>query len=270
MVLEPWGWWREQDVAEGDARVAVVTGASGGIGRAIALELAGHGVDVAVVYATNADGAMESVASIEAMGRRAIACGGDVGDAATVERLFEEVDAAFGRIDVLVNNAGQAGDGRPLHEGEIAVWERVLRTNLYGPYFCSREAARRMIARGAGGRIVNIVSVHEEAPTPGEGAYCVSKGGLRNLTRAMAVELAGYGITVNDVAPGMILTAMNQSAVDDAGVRAAAEAQIPLRRAGTPEDVARMVGFLCSDEGAYCTGSTYFVDGGWMLSWPPV
>jgi len=257
-------------VAEDETPVAMVTGAGGGIGRAIARELAGHGMDVAVVYGANADGASASVELVQAMGRRAIACGGDIGDPATVERLFREVDAAFGRIDVLVNNAGQAGDGRPLHEAEIAVWEQVLRTNLYGPYLCSREAARRMIARGRGGRIVNIASVHEEAPTPGEGAYCVSKGGLRNLTRAMAIELAGYGITVNDVAPGMILTAMNQTAVDDAGVRAAAEAQIPLRRAGTPEDVARMVRFLCSDEGAYCTGGTFLVDGGWMLSWPPV
>jgi glucose 1-dehydrogenase len=128
-----------------------------------------------------------------------------------------------------------------------------------------------MLARGGGGRIVNISSVHEEACNVlNDGPYCVAKGGLRNLTRAMALELGPHGITVNDVAPGMILTPMNQRALDDTVYLTEAEAQIPVRRAGTPHDIASMVIFLCSDVASYCNGGTYLVDGGWMLNWPPV
>jgi glucose 1-dehydrogenase len=128
-----------------------------------------------------------------------------------------------------------------------------------------------MLARGAAGRIVNISSVHEEAcNAPNDGPYCVSKGGVRNLTRAMALELGPSGITVNDVAPGMILTPMNQRALEDRAYLQEAEAQIPVRRAGLPADIASMVVFLCSDQASYCNGGTYLVDGGWMLNWPPV
>ncbi|MGH2616045.1 MAG: SDR family NAD(P)-dependent oxidoreductase, partial [Thermomicrobiales bacterium] len=144
-------------------------------------------------------------------------------------------------------------------------------SNLHGTFLCGREAARRMAARGAGGRIVNISSVHEEAcNVPNDGPYNVAKGGVRNLTRAMALELGPHGITVNDVAPGMILTPMNQRALDDDAYLAHAAAQIPLRRAGTPDDIAAMVLFLCSGHASYCHGGTYLVDGGWMLTWPPV
>jgi glucose 1-dehydrogenase len=128
-----------------------------------------------------------------------------------------------------------------------------------------------MVDAGKGGRIVNISSVHEEAcNVPDDGPYCVAKGGVRNLTRSMALELGPHGITVNDVAPGMILTPMNRRALEDADYRADAGAMIPLRRPGTPEDIAGMVVFLCSEHASYCTGGTYLVDGGWMLNWPPV
>lgn len=252
-----------------DGRVALVTGSDSGIGQGIALRFAASGADVAVHYHTDRAGAEATAAEVTASGRRAIVTQADVGDEAAVARLFGEIDDAFGRIDIMVNNAGHGGGGL-IHELDPAKWDRVLKTNLYGPFYCSREAGRRMVAQGGGGRIINISSVHEEAPTRGSSPYVVSKGGLRNLTRTAALDLAPYGITVNDIAPGMILTPMNQEAVDDAGVRADAEAQIPLLRAGLPADIANMALYLASDAASYCTGATYFVDGGWMLSQPPV
>ena len=252
-----------------DGRTALVTGADSGIGQGIARVLAAHGADVVVHYHSDRAGAERTAAEVRELGQRAVTAQADVGIEADVDQLFTALDDTFGGIDILINNAGQGGGGL-VHEMTTADWDRVLRTNLYGPFFCSRLAARRMIDQGAGGRIINISSVHEEACSAGGGAYCVSKAGLRNLTRTQAIELAEYGITVNDIAPGMILTPMNQAAVDDADVRRAAEAQIPLRRAGEPADIAHMALFLASGAGSYCTGSTFFVDGGWMLTQPPV
>ena len=252
-----------------DGKVALITGSDSGIGQGIARLYAESGADVAVHYYSDRAGAEETASTVRDAGRRAIVVQADVGDATEVDRLFGEVDAAFGQIDILVNNAGQGGGGL-VHELDPAVWDRVLKTNLYGPFLCSRLAARRMIARGEGGRIINIGSVHEEVCTAGAAPYCVSKGGVRNLTRSQAAELAPYGITVNDIAPGMILTPMNREAMVDPDVRREAEALIPLRRAGVPADIAHMALFIASDAASYCTGATYYVDGGWMLVQPPV
>jgi glucose 1-dehydrogenase len=252
-----------------DGKVALVTGSDSGIGQGIARRFAESGADVVIHFHTDRDGAAETARMVTDAGRRAHVVLGDVGSEKDVEWMFGEIDAAFGRIDILVNNAGQGGGGQ-IHELDPAVWERVLRTNLTGPFLTSRQAGRRMIAQGDGGRIINISSVHEEACSAGGGPYCVSKAGLRNLTRTQAIELAPHGITVNDIAPGMILTPMNRRAWNDADYLRAAEAQIPLRRAGQPADIAHMALFLASDAGSYCTGSTFYVDGGWMLTWPPV
>jgi glucose 1-dehydrogenase len=252
-----------------DGKVALVTGSDRGIGQGIAQAFAASGADVFITYCRNKTGAEETAARIEAAGRRAAIGQVDVRQEEEVDRLFAELDEAFGRIDILVNNAGIYGHGL-LHEISAADWDRVLRTNLYGPFFCAQQAARRMIAQGQGGRIINISSVHEEACWASGGSYNASKGGLRNLTRTLAVELGEYGITVNDIAPGMILTPMNQRAQNDPGYLEEAEAQIVLRRAGRPADVAAMAVFLASDFASYSTGSTHFVDGGWMLTWPPV
>jgi glucose 1-dehydrogenase len=254
-----------------DGKVALVTGAGQGMGQGIAEALAIAGADVVINYRTNAAGAAETARLVQEAGRQAVVIQADVGNETQVEAMFRHLDEAFAAIDILVANAGHGSVPKPLHETTWEEWNRVLRSNLDGPFLCGREAARRMLARGTGGRIVNISSVHEEACNfANDGPYCVSKGGLRNLTRAMALELGPYGITVNDVAPGMILTPMNQRAMEDDAYRLAAEAQIPVRRAGLPSDVASMVVFLCSDQASYCNGGTYLVDGGWMLNWPPV
>ncbi|MCA9880910.1 MAG: SDR family oxidoreductase, partial [Thermomicrobiales bacterium] len=247
------------------------TGASSGIGSGIAVALAEAGADVAINYRSNLDGAEATAAKVREAGRQALLLPADVGYEEQVEAMFAAFDAAFGEIDILVANAGHSTTGTLLHETTWEDWDRLLRSNLHGPFLCGRAAAQRMVRRGLGGRIVNISSVHEEAcNTPNDGPYCVSKGGLRNLTRAMALELGQFGITVNDVAPGMILTPLNTRAMVDRQYLAESEALIAVRRVGLPADVAHMVVFLCSEQASYCNGGTYLVDGGWMLDWPPV
>jgi glucose 1-dehydrogenase len=252
-----------------DGKTALITGADSGIGQGIALRFAGSGADVAIGYYRDREGAEGTARQVEAFGRRALIVQGDVGDPAAVERMFAEHDAAFDGIDILVNNAGMGLPGQIVDQ-PFGDWERVIRTNLHGPFLLTQQAARRMIAQGRGGRIINISSVHEEACNVTGAAYNASKGGLRNLTRTAAVELGCHGITVNDIAPGMILTPLNHIAVSDPEYLRAAEAQIVLGRAGLPVDVANMALFLASDAASYCTGGTHFVDGGWMLTWPPV
>jgi len=252
-----------------DGKVALVTGASSGIGQGIAERFAASGAGVTLTYHGNKPGAEATAARIRAHGQRAEIVQVDVGAEAEVDRLFAHHLAAFGQIDILVNNAGMGIDGA-VHELATADWDRVLRTNLYGPFFCSRLAAQAMIERGTGGRIVNISSVHEEACWANAAAYCASKAGLRNLTRTQAIELGPHGITVNGIAPGMIVTDMNPRAQTDPAYLAEAAAQIVLRRAGLPADVAAMALFLASGAASYCTGTTHYVDGGWMLTWPAV
>lgn len=252
-----------------DGKVALVTGADSGIGRGIALRLAEAGAGVTIGYYSDRDGAEQTAADCRKFRRKAIVVQGDVGDPGDVRALFQMHDEAHGRIDILVNNAG-IGIDEPIVDQPFADFERVLRTNLMGPFLCIQQAARRMISRNEGGRIVNITSVHEEACFAGASAYNASKGGLRNLSRTAAAELGGHGITVNVIAPGMILTPMNMRAMGDQTYLADAERQIVMGRAGLPEDIANMALFLASDAASYCTGQTHYVDGGWMLTWPPV
>ncbi|MEA2597672.1 MAG: glucose 1-dehydrogenase [Thermomicrobiales bacterium] len=252
-----------------DGKVALVTGSDSGIGREIARCFAAAGADVTVTYHTDRDGAEETAANVRAQGRRATVARVDVGVPEEVERLFAAHDEAFGRIDILVNNAGFGIHGE-VAEMPFDSWERVIRTNLHGPFLCSQQAARRMLARGEGGRMIHITSVHEEACWTGASSYCASKAGLRNLMRTLAIELGPHGITSNGIAPGMILTPMNKQAAEDPDYLREAEAQIVVRRVGQPNDIAQMALFLASDAASYCTGATYYVDGGWMLTWPPV
>lgn len=252
-----------------DGKVALVTGADSGIGQGIAIEFARSGADVAIHYYSDREGAESTAAQVRDLGRKALVVQADVGDEDAVTRMFAEFDAAFEHIDILVNNAGQGGGG-PVTQMDPAAWDRVLKTNLYGPFYCGQQAARRMLARDKGGRIIQITSVHEEACSAGGAAYCVSKSGLRNLMRSQAIELGKSGITVNSIAPGMIVSPMNQAAADSEQVRDEAAAVIPVGRVGYPSDIANMATFLASDLAGYCSGSTFFVDGGWMLTYPPV
>jgi len=241
-------------------KVALVTGASSGIGEGIAIRFAREGARVAVNYRSGEDrDAADRVVS--ACEGRAIAVQADVGKRDEVQTMVARVVNEWGRLDVAVNNAG-IETKRPFLEATDEEWERVIRVNLYGPYVVSQCSARAMVAHGNGGRIVNISSVHEDIPFEGYTSYCASKGGLRMMMRNLALELAPQRITVNNIAPGAIATPINRAVLDDPEAKANALSEIPLDRFGTPADVAAVAVFLASDEAAYVTGSTYYVDGG--------
>jgi glucose 1-dehydrogenase len=254
-----------------DGKIALVTGASAGIGQGIAIGLAEAGADVVVNYRADSslEGAEATKAGIEATGRRALLIRADMTDPGAIGQMFAQTFDELGGIDILVNNAGVGGKGSGVDQ-PLDVWNEVLAVNLTAPFLCIQHAVAKMREQGRGGRIVNITSVHEEAPGGGGPAYTASKGGLRNLTRSLALELAPEDIRIVNVAPGMILTKMNAAASNDPQVLQDAERQIPARRAGTPEDIANTVVFLVSDQASYVTGSSVFVDGGWMLEWPNV
>jgi glucose 1-dehydrogenase len=252
-----------------DGKVALVTGSSSGIGRGIAEGLARAGADVTVTYTSDREGGEETAKTIRKLKRRALVAQVDVSAEEQVDRLFADHLAEFGQLDIFVNNAGIGGPGK-IHEITTEQWDKVLRVNLYGAFFGMRLAARQMIAQGGGGRIITISSVHEESCWADGGPYCVSKAGLRNLMRTMAIELGEHKITVNGIAPGMIRTPINPRAMTDEQYVAESAAQIVIGRIGEPEDVANMAVFLASEAGSYCTGATHYVDGGWMLTWPPV
>lgn len=252
-----------------DDKVAVVTGSDSGIGQGIAKAFAECGADVVVTWRTDRSGAEETARMVTDAGRRALVMQVDVGDGASVDALFAAVDEHFGRVDIMVNNAGISRGGL-IHDLAFEDWMRVIDVNLNGTFRCSQHAARRMLAQGDGGRIINITSVHQEACSGTGSAYNATKVAIRNLTRTQAIELGPHGITVNVIAPGMIVTPMNKRAMEDPEHLAWAGAQIPTRRAGYPVDIANMAVFLASDAASYCTGSTFYVDGGWMLTRPPV
>jgi glucose 1-dehydrogenase len=199
---------------------------------------------------------------VEAAGRRALVLQLDVRDERAVERLFDRTVAELGVPDILVNNAAVNADGTHVADMDTAAWDTVMRTNLYGPFFTCRRFIRERRAHGGGGRIINITSVHEEIPMPGAGAYDATKGGLSLLTRTLALELAGDGITVNNIAPGMILTPMNREALENPATREEKTRHIPLKRAGRPEEVARLAVYLASTDADYVTGASMFIDGG--------
>ena len=244
-----------------NGKVAVVTGASRGIGRAAALKLASQGALVIVNYNGSKDRAEEVKKEIEAAGGKAEIRQCNVSDYAACEEMFKEIIAEFGRVDILVNNAGITKDGLLLKMSE-ADYDAVLDTNLKGTFNCIRFVARQMIKQ-RGGRIINMSSVSGVLGNAGQANYSASKAGVIGLTKSAARELAGRGITVNAIAPGFINTEMTEALSDK--VKEGAVAQIPLGRFGETEDIANAVAFLASEEAGYITGQVLCVDGGMAM-----
>lgn len=243
------------------SRVALVTGGSRGIGRAIAERLAADGHQVAVNYTANKDAADATVEAITAAGGTAVALQGDVGDPESVAALFESITEQLGPVEILVNNAGITRDDLILRMG-VEAWDDVIETNLRSVYLATKIALRSML-RAKWGRVISISSVSGIAGNPGQANYAASKAGIIGFTKSVAREVGSRGITVNAVAPGFIETDMTDALGEE--ITAAAADRIALGRLGQPEEVAAAVGYLASDEAAYVTGHTLVVDGGIAL-----
>ena len=244
------------------APVAVVTGASSGIGKATAVAFAQAGYDVGITWYDDEDGAAATAEEVSAGGRRAVTRPMDLTVLPHAAGAVDDLAEALGGIDVLVNNAG-TGASVPFLEQGFDEWRRVLGVDLDGAFLCAQRAARRMVASGTAGRIVNVTSVHERVPLEGFSAYCAAKGGLGLLTRVMALELATHGIRVNAVAPGAVATPMSGQA--DVDPETLERPGIPLGRPGHAREVAQAVVFLASPAAGYVTGTSLVVDGGLLL-----
>jgi glucose 1-dehydrogenase len=244
-------------------KVAIVTGGNSGIGQAIVLELARRHANIVIDYVCHPESTEALEREIAGLGEQSIGVEADVSKIADLERLVARAVAAFGRVDIMVNNAGVETRTSVLDTTEEQ-YEKVMAVNLKSAFFGTQIAARRMIEQGGGGRIVNVTSVHEDWPMPGNTAYCLSKGGMRMLTRTAGVELARHDILVVGVGPGAVATPINLATTDDPGKLAALNAAIPLGRMARPEEIARVVGFVAGDEASYLTATTIFADGGIM------
>lgn len=242
-------------------KVAIVTGGDTGIGKAISIAFAREGASVMVDYVGESRPAADVVEEIESFGGKAFAIAADVSKPGEVSELTDRTVEHFGGIDILVNNAGIERQ-RAFLETPLSVWNEIIAVNLTGVWNCSQAAARRMAAQRRGGRIVNISSIHEELAMPTNAPYCASKGGVRMLMRTIALELAPYGITVNDVCPGAVDTPMDARLKSDRDEYDRLIAEIPLRRMAKPEEIAEVCTFLASEAGAYVTGASYVIDGG--------
>ncbi len=246
----------------------LITGASSGIGQAIAIRFAREGANVAINYRSGAEQAEET----RCMARKARTNGGgkemviqaDVSDEAQVKTMVAKVIEEFGSLDVLVNNAGIQKPA-PSHEIETSDFDRVLAVNLRGPFLCSREAIRHFLSRGGPGVILNNSSVHEIIPKPKYLPYSISKGGMENLTKSLALEYAADGIRVNSVGPGAVVTPINKAWIDDPKARGEVESHIPMSRPAAADEIASVFAFLASDDASYVTGQTIFACGGLTL-----
>jgi glucose 1-dehydrogenase len=246
----------------------LITGASSGIGQAIAVRFAREGANVAINYRSGA----EQAEATQALARTARTNGGgkdvivqaDVSQEDQVKAMFKTVVDTFGSLDVLVNNAG-IQKACPSHQIETSDFDRILGVNVRGPFLCAREAIRHFLNRGGGGVILNNSSVHEVIPKPKYLSYSISKGGLENLTKSLALEYAGHGIRVNAVGPGAVVTPINRAWIDNPKARGEVESHIPMTRAADAEEIASVFAFLASDDASYITGQTIFACGGLTL-----
>jgi glucose 1-dehydrogenase len=246
--------------------ITVVTGSDSGIGQATAIAFAKEGADVAVTYFHDLEGAEHTQHKVHAAGRKAILCQVDQRDSASVARLFQRVQDELGTPTVLVNNAAIGPRGKSVKDITDEDWDNEIRTDLYGPLYCCREFLRHIDGTGKHGSIINITSVHQEIPMPGAAGYDAAKGGLRNLTTTLALEFADKNINVNNIAPGMVLTPMNQGAIDDPELLRKQVQVIPMKRAAQPDEIAQVALFLASEQARYIQGTTIVVDGGLTLS----
>ncbi|MEU1016365.1 SDR family oxidoreductase [Streptomyces sp. NPDC005900] len=245
--------------------VAVVTGADSGIGRATAVRLAEAGLDVGITWHSDREGAERTAEEVSGHGRRAALAHMDLTRLPEAADAVDDLAERLGRIDVLVNNAG-TGTATPYLDLSLETVREVIDVDLVGPFLCGQRAARRMIAQGGGGRIVNVTSVHEHQPRVGAAPYCAAKGGLGLLTQVMALELAEHGITVNAVAPGEIATPMTGQ--EDTDVHDERRPGIPLGRPGDAREIAAVIAFLAGPEASYVTGASWVADGGMVRMGP--
>ncbi|MFH8487748.1 SDR family oxidoreductase [Streptomyces longisporoflavus] len=246
-------------------KVAVITGADSGIGRATAVRLAAAGMDIGITWHSDQEGAESTAAEVRRHGRRAAIARMDLSEPPDAAKVLDELAERLGRLDILVNNAG-TGTATPFLELELDDVRQVLDVDLVGPFVCGQHAARRMIRQGDGGRIVNVTSVHEHQPRVGAAPYCAAKGGLGLLTQVMALELAEHDITVNSVAPGEIATPMTGQ--EDTDVHKTDRPGIPLGRPGDAREVASVIAFLAGPDSSYVTGASWVVDGGMVRMGP--
>jgi glucose 1-dehydrogenase len=259
-----------------EGKVALVTGSSQGIGQGIVLRLAQEGADVVINYRSHPEGAEETLAKVQETGgncytalcpqSKGYTLQADLGSVEEVRQLIADSIQHFGKLDILVNNAGIEKHA-PFWEATEADYDAVMNVNLKGVFFATQAFVQHLRDTKRTGKIINISSVHEELPFPNFTAYCASKGGMKMLTRNLAVELGSLGITINNVAPGAIETPINTKLLNDPEKLGALLNNIPLGRLGQPQDVASLVAFLASDNAGYITGSTFFVDGGLLWNY---
>jgi glucose 1-dehydrogenase len=250
-----------------DNKTAIVTGGNSGIGKAIVLELARQGARIVIDYVSHPDATEELERQVAALGDQAIGIDADVSQMADLQRLIATTVKTLGRLDIMVNNAGIETRTSVLDTTEQQ-YDKVLEVNLKSAFFGTQLAAKQMIKQGGGGRIINITSVHEDWPMPGNTAYCISKGGMRMLTRTAGVELAPHNILVVGVGPGAVATPINLSTMQNPSEMAKLDAAIPLGRMAQPGEIASVVALLAGGGASYITATTVFADGGLMQSSP--
>jgi glucose 1-dehydrogenase len=248
-------------------KVAIVTGGNTGIGRAVVLALAGQGANIVIDWIANEEAEHEVEQQVRDLGDKVVGVKADVSKVADLTTLVDTAVSTFGQLDIMVNNAGIETRTSVLDTTEEQ-YAKVLDINLKSAFFGTQLAAKQMMAQGQGGRIINMTSVHEDWPMPGNTAYCLSKGGMRMLTRTAGVELAPHGILVVGVGPGAVDTPINKATVADPAALATLNAAIPIGRLAEPEEIASLVAFLAGDGASYITATTIFADGGIMQSSP--